>query len=79
MALQQKVSAEVQRGFIGKTLRVLVEEPADGGGWIARSHADAPEIDGSILVTGNAEPGEFALVKITGATEYDLQGDYVQS
>jgi ribosomal protein S12 methylthiotransferase len=79
MALQQKVSAEVQRGFIGKTLRVLVEEPADGGGWIARSHADAPEIDGSILVTGNAAPGEFASVKITGATEYDLQGNCVQS
>ena len=79
MALQQKVSAEVQRGFIGKTLRVLVEEPADGRGWIARSHADAPEIDGSILVTGNAAPGAFASVRITGATEYDLQGDCVQS
>ena len=74
MALQQKVSREVQRGFVGKTLRVLIEKPANGG-FVARSHADAPEIDGSVHVTGSARAGEFARVLITGASEYDLTGE----
>jgi ribosomal protein S12 methylthiotransferase len=73
MALQQKVSREVQQGFVGQTLRVLVEEQANGG-FVARSHADAPEIDGSVHVTGLARVGEFARVRITGASEYDLIG-----
>ena len=73
MALQQKVSREVQQGFVGQTLRVLVEEQANGG-LVARSHADAPEIDGSVHVTGLARVGEFARVRITGASEYDLIG-----
>lgn len=74
MALQQKVSREVQRGFVGKTLRVLVEKRVNGA-FVARSHADAPEIDGSVHVTGAARIGEFARVLITGASEYDLTGE----
>ena len=74
MALQQKVSRKVQRGFIGKTLRVLIEKRANGG-VVARSHADAPEIDGSVHMTGAARVGEFARVLITGASEYDLTGE----
>ena len=42
---------------------------------LARSHADAPEIDGSVLVKGDARVGEFAMVRITGASEYDLTGE----
>jgi ribosomal protein S12 methylthiotransferase len=74
MALQQKVSREVQRGFIGKRLRVLIEKRVSGG-FVARSHADAPEIDGSVHVTGAARIGEFARTLITGASEYDLTGE----
>ena len=69
MALQQKVSREVQAAFVGKTLRVLVEREGRG-----RSHADAPEIDGTVKIQGPATIGEFATVRITGATEYDLVG-----
>ena len=43
--------------------------------WIGRSHADAPEIDGTVFVQGDAKPGEFADVRITGAREYDFMGD----
>jgi ribosomal protein S12 methylthiotransferase len=74
MALQQRVSREVQGAFIGQTIRVLIEEQTDGG-WVGRSHADAPEIDGSVQVTGPAQIGEFARVRITGASEYDLTGE----
>jgi ribosomal protein S12 methylthiotransferase len=74
MALQQQVSREVQGAFVGQTIRVLIEEQANGG-WVGRSHADAPEIDGSVHVTGPAQIGEFARVRITGASEYDLTGE----
>jgi len=69
MAMQQKVSREVQRAFVGQTLRVLVEREG-----LARSHADAPEIDGTVKLEGRASVGEFARVEITDATEYDLVG-----
>lgn len=81
MTLQQKVSREIHEQMIGKTLRVLIEKQKDGGssrleqGWIGRSHADAPEIDGNVFVTGAARLGEFACVRITGAREYDLTGE----
>ena len=74
MSVQQRVSRGVQQGFVGKTIRVLVEN-GGAGGWVGRSHADAPEIDGSVQVIGKAQVGEFATVKVTGATEYDLTSE----
>ena len=73
MALQQKISREVQGDFVGMIVRVLIDEQRNGG-WLGRSHADAPEIDGSVLVKGTAAVGEFADVEITAAREYDLEG-----
>jgi ribosomal protein S12 methylthiotransferase len=74
MALQQKISREVQGEFVGTIVRVLIDEHRNGG-WIGRSHADAPEIDGSVRVAGTARVGEFARVWITDAGEYDLTGE----
>ena len=74
MALQQKISREVQGEFVGTIVRVLIDEQRNGG-WIGRSHADAPEIDGSVRVAGTARVGEFARVWITDAGEYDLTGE----
>jgi ribosomal protein S12 methylthiotransferase len=69
MILQQKVSREVHERYVGRTLRVLVEREGVG-----RSHADAPEIDGTVSLTGKANVGQFADVAITGSKEYDLSG-----
>lgn len=71
MVVQQRVSREVQRGFVGQRLRVLVDKPGLG-----RSHADAPDIDGTVQIRGAVPVGEFATVKIVGSTEYDLQGEH---
>ena len=73
MTLQQKVSRQVQRGFVGQTLRVLVEKQTKTG-WQGRSHADAPEIDGMVTGMENVRSGEFAEIQITGSTSYDLKG-----
>jgi ribosomal protein S12 methylthiotransferase len=39
---------------------------------VARGEADAPDIDGRVYVHGACVPGEFAMVKVTGHTDYDL-------
>jgi ribosomal protein S12 methylthiotransferase len=67
MGLQRLIAAEVSKGYVGKTIRVLVEEPG-----IARGEADAPDIDGRVYVPRNLPVGEFAEVKITGYQDYDL-------
>ena len=67
MALQKEIAAEVSRGYLGRTLRVLVEEPG-----VARGEADAPDIDGRVYVPRELPVGEFVDVTITGYQDYDL-------
>lgn len=67
MALQHDIAEEISRSFVGRELKVLVEKSG-----VARSHADAPEIDGSVFVDEDLPVGKFATVKITGCREYDL-------
>jgi ribosomal protein S12 methylthiotransferase len=67
MALQKQIAAEVSRGYVGRTLRVLVEEPG-----VARGEADAPDIDGRVYVPHDLPVGSFAEVRITGYQDYDL-------
>jgi len=67
MALQQEIAAEVSKSYVGKTIRVLVEEPG-----VARGEADAPDIDGRVYVPRTLAVGEFADVTITGFRDYDL-------
>ncbi len=74
MMAQQKVSREIHQNLIGQRVRVLVEQKTPDG-WSGRSHADAPEIDGTVTLTGAGQIGEFATVRITGASEYDLAGE----
>ena len=72
MKLQQKIAAEISGNQIGKRVRALVEQPL-----IARGAADAPDIDGRILLSKPAPVGGFIEVKITGAEVYDLAGEPV--
>lgn len=77
MALQQEISAARLQAKIGKTLQVIVDE-IDEDGIIARSQADAPEIDGVVYVDNfsgqDVQVGQIISVKITNADEYDLWG-----
>ncbi len=67
MALQQQIAAEVSKSHVGRTLKVLVEEPG-----VARGEADAPDIDGRVYVPRELAVGEFVNVAITGFQDYDL-------
>ena len=72
MQLQQRISLEKNRSFVGKTMEVLVEGRSDNG-LFGRSYRDAPEIDGLVYLSGvDADPGEFVQAAITDAEEYDL-------
>jgi ribosomal protein S12 methylthiotransferase len=73
MAAQAKISERRLTAKVGRTLDVLVDSIA-GGRAIARSAADAPEIDGVVTIEDGdgLVAGSFARVKITGSTEHDL-------
>jgi len=80
MEIQQAVSLELNRRRIGRTYEVLIEGPAEQEGlYRARSYAEAPEIDGSILVRSGTtlQTGRFYEAVITDAGEYDLMGELV--
>ena len=73
MAVQAGISREKLAARIGQRLWVLVDEVEDEQ-VIARSYADAPEIDGNVIVPGpwELDPGDFIEVEVTGAQDHDL-------
>jgi len=73
MQLQEKISARRLERKVGKTLTVLVDE-VNTGGAVARSSADAPEIDGVVHVAPSPalQAGAFAKVRVTSAGNHDL-------
>ena len=73
MAVQAGISAAKLRCRIGRRLRVLVDH-VDADGVVARSTADAPEIDGVVRIRDgqHLRPGDFAEVIVDGADAHDL-------
>ena len=65
--LQDRITAEKRLDLVGSTVEVLVDEPG-----VARSHREAPEIDGIIEVTPTLPVGSFHSVDITDARGPDL-------
>jgi ribosomal protein S12 methylthiotransferase len=90
--LQRRLSLGYRRGLIGRRIAVIIDgvrgpigavrKTADSGRtWrvMARSEGDAPEIDGTVLLTWPGgwdlpKPGAIVTVEITGARPYDLLG-----
>ncbi len=78
MKLQQKISADINRSYMDKTVRVLIDEKLEGekDEFAGRTEGDAPEVDGCVYVSGRSvKAGEFCKVKITDSLEYDLVGE----
>ena len=68
MAVQQDISEKKLKRKVGRTVKVLIDEPG-----IGRSSADAPEIDGLVRFSGG-QAGQFRDVLIDRADEHDLYG-----
>ena len=73
MQHQQSISVKLSRARVGKTIEVIVDE-VDEEEAVARSHWDAPEIDGNVYITTNLslKPGDRLMVTVEDSNEYDL-------
>jgi len=78
MRLQQEISAEVNKKFLGKTLPVLIDSIEEGI-YLGRTQFDAPEVDGKVYVSSKKalKPGDLVNVAIKDTLEYDLVGELI--
>ncbi|HEX8523836.1 MAG TPA: 30S ribosomal protein S12 methylthiotransferase RimO [Tepidisphaeraceae bacterium] len=76
MLAQQKVAFAKSKAMVGKTIEVLVDRPAgrdEEDGFVARSGAQAPDIDSVVFVDGQGlHPGQIVNVKVRDFQNYDL-------
>jgi ribosomal protein S12 methylthiotransferase len=65
---------------IGQVLDVLVEKAGARGKAVGRHPGQAPEVDGSVILSGfDGKPGSIVRARVTGAKEWDLRGVVVRS
>ncbi|MCB0514523.1 MAG: 30S ribosomal protein S12 methylthiotransferase RimO [Chitinophagales bacterium] len=80
MDIQQQISFEINTQKIGKTFKVLFDR-YENNYFIGRTQYDSPEVDNEVLVPAKANTylriGDFAQIKITDASEFDLIGEVV--
>ncbi len=78
MAHQAEISAARLQRRIGRIETVLIDEVVEEGA-VARSKADAPEIDGQVFIDGatHLKVGDFVQVKLEEADDYDMWGSLV--
>ena len=79
MKIQQEISKENLKRFIGNTYKVLIEDAiVDDNNevyFVGRTYMDVPEIDGCIYLKGEAEINTFVNCKVIDISEYDLIGE----
>ena len=79
MELQEQISLELNQQKIGSVFKVLIDR-MEGGEFIGRTEFDSPEVDNEVLINAKdhyLRVGDFAEIKITDATEFDLTGEPV--
>ena len=79
MEVQQDISFAWNESRIGRTMEVILDQPVEGekNVWCGRGHADAPDVDGLVFVTGDQyklKTGDIVPVEIVASQEYDLVG-----
>lgn len=81
MQIQEEISLEINQEKIGKTMKVLIDRK-ESGNFIGRTEHDSPEVDNEVHIDAKKHYlriGDFANIKITDATEFDLYGEPVVS
>jgi ribosomal protein S12 methylthiotransferase len=81
MAAAARISRARLRRKVGQTLEVLVDTVRPDGTAVARSYAEAPEIDGAVFVRNgrSLKPGDLVKVRVERADAFDLQATTSQS
>jgi ribosomal protein S12 methylthiotransferase len=79
MELQQGISLELNEARVGQTHKVLFDRK-ESGYFVGRTQYDSPEVDNEVLVPAASQYvrlGDFANVRITDSTDFDLYGEVV--
>ncbi len=78
MAIQRRISRELNRALVGRILPVLIEGPSEETDLLltGRTQGQAPDVDGQVFITnGKPKVGEIQAVKIIQSHDYDLVGE----
>lgn len=81
MEIQQRISAEINKTRVGKTLKVLIDRK-EGGFYVGRTEFDSPEVDNEVLIEAKdnyLRIGDFVKVLIESAEDFDLYGKVIPS
>jgi len=75
MLHQQEITLSKQRAKLGREVQAIIDSVTDEGA-VGRTEHDAPEIDGSIILSSRRklEPGDIVTAKVRRAEPYDLYG-----
>jgi len=81
MMLQESISLQKNIEKIGKRYKVLIDS-IEGAYYVGRTEHDSPEIDNEVLIESSSaklKPGDFCIVEVTDAQEFDLYAKVIQS
>ncbi|MCB0453747.1 MAG: 30S ribosomal protein S12 methylthiotransferase RimO, partial [Aequorivita sp.] len=79
MEIQSQISWELNQQKIGKEFKVVIDRK-EGSYFIGRTEFDSPDVDNEVLINaeeGYLRTGEFFIVKITAAEDFDLYAEIV--
>ncbi len=77
MEIQSQISWELNQEKIGKVFRCVIDRK-EGNHFVGRTEFDSPDVDNEVLIDATKhylKSGEFAMIRITDATEFDLYGE----
>ena len=77
MDIQSQISWDLNQEKIGQTFRCIIDRK-EGPYFIGRTEFDSPDVDNEVLIDASkfyVKVGDFALIKINDATEFDLYGE----
>ena len=78
MEVQQEISLEKNQEKVGQIFKVLIDKK-EAGRYLGRTEFDSVEVDNEVVIHSGKklQIGEFVMVKITKAYDYDLEGEVV--
>ncbi len=78
MELQQEISLEANEAKVGQIFKVLIDKK-EAGRYIGRTEFDSVEVDNEVIITSDKKLniGDFVMVKVTKAFDYDLEGEVI--
>lgn len=77
MEIQSEISLALNQARIGQVYRCLIDRK-EGSYFVGRTEFDSPDVDNEVLIDAKkhyVKIGDFAFIKITDATEFDLYGE----